>query len=445
MIFITLTLNEVGGGAAGAIIVEDAEEAGIQAAADEDATLPQWLAALPERVLVLQQIGFAQLYGISKYSDDLVFKDEGTVGLPAGWRNYTSAGDKANNDHGEGLKGFNESLITSFTLVNGEHKPTVELEAGQWARWRILNAGAIFALDLTLQSTPSPPSPPDPSPHPKQNCDMQLIALDGVYIPVAPRPVSRVVLPPASRADILIKCSTPATLELASGVTTGASGEYNGDIYWNPHMATVKVSEQVHNSTTPDPLPAFSVARPYYLKDLQQQKSVSKFSFSFQDVQLVDNDTSAEAKVLFPFNGDAGGTCTFNGLTYKAGHPLLTMNLDSVQEWNITGVHAHPLHLHINPMQIQALVRIQDGIRTEVRYGCDAEYNFFCIGDWVDVLQMPDGIADSAGAIVRFRVADFTGEEVLHCHYLIHEDQGCISYAQIVNPGQNNAEPALTN
>ena len=84
-------------------------------------------------------------------------------------------------------------------------------------------------------------------------------------------------------------------------------------------------------------------------------------------------------------------------------------------------------------MQITELVRVHGGSTVTRRSGCDMEYNFFCVGDWVDTLQLPDGTADSCGAVVRFRVADFKGEEVIHCHYLIHEDQGCLTYARIVD------------
>jgi FtsP/CotA-like multicopper oxidase with cupredoxin domain len=61
---------------------------------------------------------------------------------------------------------------------------------------------------------------------------------------------------------------------------------------------------------------------------------------------------------------------------------------------------------------------------------CDDEYGFFCEGDWVDTLQIPSAL-HTAGAVVRFVPSDFTGDMVIHCHYLIHEDQGCLSYAKI--------------
>jgi FtsP/CotA-like multicopper oxidase with cupredoxin domain len=115
------------------------------------------------------------------------------------------------------------------------------------------------------------------------------------------------------------------------------------------------------------------------------------------------------------------------------------MALDSIQQWTVQGVQAHPLHIHINPMQIQSFMR--DG--AALNSTCDEDYGFLChgSGDFVDTLQVPDtqGTA-GARAIVRYpgRVADYTGEQTLHCHYLVHEDQGCLTYAKIL-PAQRKA------
>ena len=162
-------------------------------------------------------------------------------------------------------------------------------------------------------------------------------------------------------------------------------------------------------------------------------RAISNFSFEFQDIPVVDNATSPDANPVFPRNGDDSGTCTFNGLTFKKGRPLLTMALDSIQQWTVQGVQAHPLHVHINPMQIQSFMR--DG--AALNSTCDEEYGFLCIGDFVDTLQVPD-TQGTAGAIVRYRAADYTGEQTLHCHYLVHEDQGCLTYAKIL-PAQREA------
>ena len=55
------------------------------------------------------------------------------------------------------------------------------------------------------------------------------------------------------------------------------------------------------------------------------------------------------------------------------------------------------------------------------------------MGDWLDTLQLPTALGDGESeAVLRFQTDTFTGNEVMHCHYLNHEDLGCISFMNIV-------------
>lgn len=413
------------GGCAGALIVREPSP--------RRHGLPPWLAHIPTKTLVLQQLAFAELRGVSLYSgNDTVFRVDNPAGLPSDWADHVTENNQhpdpssfKTHDHHAGTPSpFDPTQIDNIALVNGQYQPTIHMRAGHWQRWRLLNAGALFFLDLTLPQ-----------------CEIQLIAIDGVYLQTAPRLIKHIVMTPSGRADVLVRCVKPGRHILASGNSTGAGGEWNSDMYWTPVFANVYVHQYEHepergNESEVAPvqqpmekLGKFAVQRPYYVRDLRQipQNKTSPFALTFQDVVLVNNDTSPDAQPLFPLNGDDSGTCTFNKMTFKRDSPLLTMALNSVQEWVVNGVQAHPLHIHINPMQIQAFIK--DGTVTQA--ACDEEYGFLCVGDWVDTLQVPAAV-ESAGAVVRFRVADFKGNDVLHCHYLIHEDQGCLTYARIV-------------
>jgi FtsP/CotA-like multicopper oxidase with cupredoxin domain len=64
---------------------------------------------------------------------------------------------------------------------------------------------------------------------------------------------------------------------------------------------------------------------------------------------------------------------------------------------------------------------------------CDIEYGYACEGDWLDTLQLPTALDNGrSGAVLRFQTDTFIGNDVLHCHYLNHEDLGCISFMRIV-------------
>ena len=82
------------------------------------------------------------------------------------------------------------------------------------------------------------------------------------------------------------------------------------------------------------------------------------------------------------------------------------------------------MHIHVNPHQIISM----DSMNASTR--CDSEYGYACVGDFHDTLQIPkpDGIST---ATIRFRTEDFVGPQVVHCHYVIHEDLGCITYHQV--------------
>ena len=53
---------------------------------------------------------------------------------------------------------------------------------------------------------------------------------------------------------------------------------------------------------------------------------------------------------------------------------------------------------------------------------------YFFMGDWHDVMYVPSGYSIPQ---VHFHTADFTGKVVAHCHFLNHEDQGCMGFWEI--------------
>jgi FtsP/CotA-like multicopper oxidase with cupredoxin domain len=252
------------------------------------------------------------------------------------------------------------------------------------------------------------------------------------------------VLPPGGRTDVLVRCTQGGKHRLVSGARPGASGLFSSDLLAAPLLAHVVVDDDDDNDGDRhaghelEPTP-FVVDRPSYLTDMRAigEGAAPQFNFSFQDVNLVDNASSHAAKLIYPFNGDESGTCTFNGRTFHAGVPLLSLPLNSVNTWRTSGVQGHPLHMHVNPMQILSIERaVPVRLSTGVMADCDDEFGVLCVGDWVDTLMLPRGDGDTAHAVVRWTAKDFVGNIVLHCHYLQHEDQGCLTYVDITGPAQ---------
>ena len=54
----------------------------------------------------------------------------------------------------------------------------------------------------------------------------------------------------------------------------------------------------------------------------------------------------------------------------------------------------------------------------------------FALGEYYDVVALP--LAEEGGTFkVRFRPADYTGDVVVHCHILAHEDSGMMLLTSI--------------
>jgi len=97
---------------------------------------------------------------------------------------------------------------------------------------------------------------------------------------------------------------------------------------------------------------------------------------------------------------------------------MAEMQVGTVQELKVTGVHEHPMHIHVNHMQITEMTS-------------DASENgYFQVGDYHDTLLLPSlGMHDSVK--VRMQLDVFTGKMVVHCHVLTHEDEGMMAYINI--------------
>ena len=102
---------------------------------------------------------------------------------------------------------------------------------------------------------------------------------------------------------------------------------------------------------------------------------------------------------FFGYNG--------NTATFDENQPKDYIPLGSVIEFLHTNANAHPLHLHIFPMQVVGT--------------CPGHVT----GEYYDTLMTN---AVSTDCRVRFLTANFVGRVMLHCHILPHSDTGAMSW-----------------
>ena len=154
-----------------------------------------------------------------------------------------------------------------------------------------------------------------------------------------------------------------------------------------------------------------------------------------------------------------------------------TMQLNAVEEWTVSNLDAdkeHPFHIHINPFQIVEVFQPQNA-DTQKGGKCPADptdpgtwkpctaqlHNF----EWWDTFAIPgsrqETVPQACSALTKFppsmqnlltstgaatcqvtipghfklrtRFVDFTGQYVLHCHILTHEDRGMMELIQVVS------------
>ncbi|MFT3775800.1 MAG: multicopper oxidase domain-containing protein [Minicystis sp.] len=91
------------------------------------------------------------------------------------------------------------------------------------------------------------------------------------------------------------------------------------------------------------------------------------------------------------------------------------MTVDTSERWQIRAFDGHPFHIHINPFLV-------------CPNNSNKEPNF---AHWRDTMwvQVEDGPRD---VLLNFR--KFTGQFVLHCHKLNHEDEGMMERVEIRDP-----------
>lgn len=103
-------------------------------------------------------------------------------------------------------------------------------------------------------------------------------------------------------------------------------------------------------------------------------------------------------------------------------------------------VRFHPLHVHVNPFQISRMNEsmLLNGTVLEP---------FYRVGDYQDnvfipQLGTPAPFEQPNDAIrLRFQPGVYTGYSLMHCHFLNHEDLGCMKVVLWKCPGYTNVQP----
>jgi FtsP/CotA-like multicopper oxidase with cupredoxin domain len=274
-------------------------------------------------------------------------------------------------------------------------KPVIQMQEGDKEFWRVANASLQDFLELQVVQDN----------HPK---DLELVALDGY--PLAQTRIEKtILLPPAGRAEFIVKAPAPGTNAVfyTQAYSTGPTG--NADV--SATLANIAlVSGEKSRPTETQPQPAVPTAPP-----------ASSTGLKFAD--LAHAQVTATRKLYF--SEEFGGTngpiqfyITVDGQKQRVFEPnekpAITTKVGAVEDWTIENraLETHAFHIH----QIHFEVLEVDGqpvTDNDLRDTIEIPY-------W----SGPGTPYHSVKVRMDFRDPTIAGTFLFHCHILLHEDLG---------------------
>ncbi|MFT6023021.1 MAG: L-ascorbate oxidase [Ascidiaceihabitans sp.] len=446
------TALQVSSGMSGAIIIRDDrapiwDDAGaLERPGDLDRLLMRADGrAIPERVLVLQQIQYA----CRNAKGEIQTNQDGT---------YFCKPDQVGEINNYDLFGPGTWPTSGrYTSVNGEVLGTlVDAEVGVPERWRLIHAGVRDTVNFEIRHKTGSASHANLSAENTEtwieaNCgepvDYNVVAQDGLTMSAA-QTRSQAILQPGYRVDALVvfpeageycvvdgeappeaSIGTPTPsrrlLGLVNAVGTAPYG--TGSQEW----LTDWLIEAAGRT-----MPANAVAK--VQDDLANGLKLSAF---VPHPDIKDDEVTGLQELVFNIDVSGPGDAIFqvDGNPYDANRMDRVLTLGGVDEWTLySDFVSHPFHIHVNPFQI---VKILDADGNDVSAlgssdGGDPQYGGLK-GVWKDTLWIknPGTTKDTRYTIVvRTRYQRYIGAFVLHCHILDHEDQGMMQNVSIALP-----------
>ena len=209
------------------------------------------------------------------------------------------------------------------------------------------------------------------------NCEVALMARDGVWRTTVPKalPTNSVTLTGASRADLAVRCSADSTISVDNQVVATVYAD-----------SKLLAGDPAAASPYANGISAWNSFRPAYLRDLRNESPGN-----FETVSM--------------------GARTINGDKWDASVPSFELHADSLQEWTVKGARQHPFHLHIYHMQMVDDCNNYEG------------------GEYYDVIATNCNVRFDLNAETA---KVYAGRTIMHCHILAHEDQGAMTWADVL-------------
>lgn len=385
-----------------------------------------------------------------------------------------------------------QQLATALPLINGKLQPKVRMNPGEVQRWRLIGATVEADAQLEIDFNGLDPN--------GNGIQVRQIGMDGVQFtnnnyycqPIlntaqiaaqagfcngtVPNPLFQ--LSPGNRGDFLVQAPAAAAgqvltipyrifgaIQKQGRPAAGKSGRRRLDT----HNHARELMETIVNPIL------FSV----YVCDPAKDKDCKNMSMQLppasqfpagppltnitttgsQTVQFQVNPSGAETLppgpnaqfAIFVAGKNNNQPMQFDDDCAAFTEPL---NRNGGEQWTISqnlnqgAVPFHVFHIHVNPFQLVSTY----SNNLPVSYNtCPSQTSnpLACISPvWMDSLTLPNNNATAGSngtaslpaiqpvgqAVINQRFTDFTGAYVLHCHFLGHEDRGMMLTVQTVCP-----------
>jgi FtsP/CotA-like multicopper oxidase with cupredoxin domain len=286
--------------------------------------------------------------------------------------------------------------IAVVPFLNGaDIRPTaprqiVNVIAEQWYRFRIAVADMLGRSCVVTV-------PP--------NCEARKMSHDGIWSNVVPAAANTsFYFAAASRTDIAVRC--PA------GTNTFSWGEVTSttSYYFN-----VVATAGIPNGGSPFAADGVSTWSPIRAAHMQDMRNVTP-----NVIHTVTETTSSIIWNNVAFSMDTEPQAAL--LNYSLVHELRIFP-------NLLQLGAnHPVHLHVFPMQLVGV--LENG--TVVAKDCLSDNGIFVykLYEFYDTIK--PSLQPANTCVVRIRTLDYSGNVMVHCHMLAHEDNGAMAYVTVV-------------
>ena len=241
----------------------------------------------------------------------------------------------AADDSGDQIFGFTGNGNSQFLTNSGKINPEIRVASGEWVRTRIIYAGwDAGALDMTISRESG-----------SGDCEMQLLAKDGIYISDFPRDIN--LAPPGGRADIMVRCS-------------GREGSTYQITGLDMDMGIITIIGEVDS----EPMRAWTPVLPYYLADLQDSVVPTGCSCPTRigtctcdgncpdALQSDSNPFAAHRRRKRQQPGPPQDRCISGRPMEHDLEPLNLQKFNVLQERVLAGIDIHPYHQHTWSFQL---------------------------------------------------------------------------------------------